>query len=270
MKKSLHAAIMLFFLLCVSDVSFATNRDLVLGIPLFFNDAPVTRGFVSLLNRFLRPDDILFVRGQPKNVQLLKNIRNGKVAVIRQSLPDLKRDLEFLLSQKIKVNYLCYNPEVWKSSHTPREEKEDPLSAVIKARKIAEEHGLGLIVVTDTMKTLPSYGAEMAGYADIFGIQLQRWQRLEESLFREQASKAIAKIKKADPDIRIMAQLSLNPPFHRSRAGKTYGPAIPPDIHARIKSIESMIDGIGFLLFTQDGGIDRFFELLKKFRPEIK
>ncbi len=265
-KRILCVLFLIVSILLLRDLALASDRLLV-GVPLFANDAPVEEDFVNKLKRFLRPGDILFVRGQPRVVRLLKNAGDVRVAVIRQSIPDLKKDLDFLLSQKARVDYLCYNPEAWKSSHTPQEEKDDPVKAAMEARRLADEHGLGLIIVTDTMKTLPAYGAEMAEHADFFGIQFQRWQRLEGSVFKENVSRSISQVKRGNPDIKIIAQLSVNPPLAGKKEGrKIYGPASSADILAKIEAIESMIDGAGFLLFSKDRGFERFFEVLGRIR----
>ncbi len=260
----------LCYLMIMSDIASAeSQRPLRLGVPLYAADAPVTEEFIARLNTYVRPDDILFVRGEPETVPLLKQVRTGKVAVIRQSVADLKKDLDFLLSQKVSVDYLCYNHEAWKSSHTPAVEKEDPLKAVVNARKLADEYRLQLILVPDTAITLLSFGADMAPYADIVIIQFQRWQLLKEDGFQSLVEKTVKWVKTGNPEVPVFAQLSTNPPLQENRSNKKgHVTASAAEMMAKVKTIDRFIDGAGFLLRAEDNGFDRFFELLQMFRPK--
>ena len=260
----------LCYLLIMSDIACAVSgKPLRLGVPLYTVDAPVTEEFIVRLNTYLRPDDILFVTGEPQTVHLLKLVKTGKVAVIRQSVAGLKKDLDFLISQKVSVDYLCYNHEAWESSHTPGVEKEDPVKAVINARKLADEYRLQLILVPDTAITLLSSGADMAPYADIFIVQFQRWQLLKEDEFQKLVDRTVRWVKTGNPEVPIFAQLSTNPPLHRHRSDKEgHVTASAAEMMAKVKTIERFIDGAGFLLRAEDNGFERFFELLEIFRPK--
>ncbi len=261
----------LFCLLLPAGTALAgTDGPLRLGVPLFAADAEITEAFADRLNKYLRADDVLFVRGNPKTVSLLKRIKQGKVALIRQSLGDLKKDLAFLLSQKVKIDYLCYNPEAWKSSHTPQEEKDDPVGAVKKARLLADEHSLGLIIVPDTAITLLAYGAAMAPYADIFAVQFQRWQLLEADKFQGTVTRTIEWVRTGNPQVPLFAQLAVNPPVHRLKGyEKKYATAGADEIMAKVRVIERYVYGVGFLLQAEGNGFERFFEFLEMLRPVV-
>lgn len=245
------------------------KKKLRLGISLYAVDVPkLEPAYVSQLSKYLIDDDIIFIRGKPETKELIIEIKKGKVAIIRQSLADIEKDIKFMDSNGIKFDYLCYNPEAFASSHTPQEEKKDIVEAVKNARKLAEKHKVGLIVVTDSKITLPRFGSQMAKYSDIFVVQLQSYQLLPDKEFIKKTVGLINIVKQSNPHIPIIGQLSINPPsLKRSKGlGKVYVPSTVDDILHKVSVISDYIDGIGFLLFKEDDGFNRFEELIQNIR----
>ena len=263
------AALSLFFL--VHSASASSNEKLSIGVPLFTGNAPVGEDFIVRLNEVLRPDDILFVRGGPQDVQLLEKVKRGKVAVVRQSTAELKTALEYVRARNIKVDYLCYNPEAGKAGRTPQEEKDNPVRAVKDASRLAQMSGLGLIIATDTSVTLLAYGAEMAEYADIIVIQLEKWQLGTDEDLHNLVSRTVRWLKTGNPRISIFAQFSTHPPAGREISGdKEHAVSGAENMLNKVKSIEGLIKGTFVLLKVEDRGYERFFEFSGLLRPGQK
>ncbi len=251
--------------------SAGQDEELSIGVPLFTGEAPVGEDFIVRLNDVLRPDDILFVRGGPAFVELLRKVKRGRVAIVRQSIAALKEDLEYLRSRDIQVAYLCYNHEAGKASLTPQEEKDDPVRAVRDASRLAQMNGLKLIVSPDTSTTLLAYGAEMAGYADILVMQLEQWQRGTEEDLQSLVRRTVRWLKMGNPDIIMYAQFSSHPPAGRNVSDKKeeHADAGAEDMLRKVKSVEGMIKGAIVLLKDGDAGRDRFFEFSALLRPGL-
>lgn len=257
------------YLIIPESVVYAQNqRMLRLVVPLYAEDVQLEPSFVAGLNQYLKDDDIIAVRGKPTLKKLIKEIKTGKIAVIRQSIADLEKDINFMHTEGIKFDYICYNPEAGGYSHTPEDEIEDLVLAIEKARSLAKKNKVGLIVVPGTANTLLWSGQEMARYADIFVIQFQRFQLLPADEFRKKVLELVGIVKKGNPNIPIIAQLSVNPPSGKweKGTGKIYVSTTTDDLLAKIKAIEDIVDGVGFLLFGKDKGLERFTEFLEKYR----
>ncbi|UCD34864.1 MAG: hypothetical protein JSU90_11330 [Nitrospiraceae bacterium] len=261
-------------LLAFSCLAFSTGSGTAndetsfrLAIPLYAEDGPLPHGFTGKLKDLLRPEDILFVRGG-EEIPLVQALDRGKVALVSPSLEGLEKGLTLLLSRNVRVDFLCYSPDALSKGDTPQEEKDDPRGAVKKARALAQEHGLGLILSPDTSVTLLAFGADMAPHADIFMVQLQRWQLFERETFMNMAERTIWWVRKGSSDVPVFAQLSTNPPVHR-KAGIRDGmvPASADDMMERVRALENRTSGAAFLLYTADNGPDRFLEFLRMLRP---
>jgi len=110
----------------------------------------------------------------------------------------------------------------------------------------------------------------MARYADIFNLEVQRYQWLPVDEFRKKVKEEVGIIKGAKPEIIIFAQLSTNPPTYGMMPGDSYDlghkkkggkgkkelkSMNPEDILARVDAIKDLVDGIGFLVFEQKEGL---------------
>lgn len=256
-------------IVCLLTFNFSIHaksfKNLLLAIPLWAGDSAMGPDYVAEWNNYLKDGDIIFIKGNPTTIRLLKEIKKGKRAIIRQSIADIEKDIAFLKAEGIRFEYICYNPEDWPTSHTPEEEKKDVVSAVKKVRAIAKKYGVGLIIVTDTKKTLPMYGSQMAQYADIFAIQFQDYQFLPNNEFRKKVVAAVSIIKKSNPNIPIIAQISINPPQRGVKGmGKNEVPVTVEEMLSKVSAIEDIIDGVGFLLRKEGNGFERFKEFLQR------
>lgn len=243
--------------------------ELRLIVPLYVADAPTPPELVATLNRRLADRDLVAIKGTRAVMDFARGLAPGHRIVIRQSLADLERDAGTLAAAGIAFDYLCYNPEIFPTSHTPAGEKDNPVAAARDARALADRLGVQLMIVTDSFKTLPAHGAGMAVHADLFGVQLQRWQTLPVAEFRAQAAELIAPLRQANPSLVVIGQLSTNPPAGAPGEDGAKVLAAPgvDELAERVESLADLVDGISFLLYSENGGLDRFAALLGRLRP---
>lgn len=244
-----------------------SDRQFILGIPLYSEDSRPEPGFVAMLNEYLSEDDIVFVRKSPTVLALLKGLQKAKVSIIRQSFGALVEDLQFLKSNGVRVDYVCYNPEGWQTSHTPLAELENLDAAVKKAGAFAEDHGARLIVVPD--HTVFEANPRIAVHGGIFAYQFQRWQLLSDLEFRGRVQEITERIRRENPGVKIIAQLSTNPPTggRNEDGSKELMPVTADQIISKVQSIRDLVDGVGFLVFGESNGHKRLQEVLAKLRP---
>ena len=229
---------------------------------------------VPFLNQVLREDDIVFVYG-PKRWLHRVRIR-AKLAVSRQSIADLKDALAKL--RGVPIAYVNYNPEQWKSSHTPCEELDHLVEAVQAVRRLADQRGAKLSFGTDYV-LLEQYGKRIAPLVDFFGIQLQRFQREPREAFRRAAERLVAIVKRGNPKVPIAFQLSLAPPQFEERVirgvrrrvvvrdekGRKLLTPVRAEVLERIEAIKDLADYIAFIYTEESRGELR--RLLRMLRP---
>lgn len=215
----------------------------------------------EFFNKFLTSDDIVFTYGA--KLRLLRKIRVPKILVTVQSIPDMKKALERL--KTISIDFINYNPEQWRMSHTPREEINNLLDAVKKTRILARQKNVKLGFGTDHI-LLDRYGKEVAPLVDLFGIQLQRYQRDSLKEFREEALKKVAIVRKGNKKVPVFIQVSMAPPKWvirtkpngekvkvpvRGKDGrKLLEPVTAEEVVEKIEAIKDLADGVG-LLYTE-------------------
>jgi hypothetical protein len=181
-------------------------RDL--GIIVVVSDEEDAKFF----NQVLRQDDIVAMFGLKR--WFLRWLTRPKILVSRHSLPQLRQTLMQL--KDLRISYINYNPEQWKSAHVPREELEDLPKAVKAARALADQYGVKLSFVTDYI-LLEKFGEQVAPLVDLFGIQLQRYQLEPLERFRRRAERMVAVVRRGSRTVPIVLQLSLAPPVFQIR-----------------------------------------------------
>ena len=219
-------------------------------------------GDIDFLNRTLKRSDIIFTYGA--KMKLLKRITGPKIMIGRSSVGDLEKELKRL--KHFKVDYINYNPEHWgrgpKRSHTPSAEIADPIRGVLQARKLAKKYGTQLSFITDH-EILEKYGTRIAPMVDMFGIQMQRYQRRSLKEFYEVAAKYVQIIRQGSPTVPVFIQISLAPPVWKEKrlphgghklvllrdqnGRKIYRPLPLESVLAQIEAVKDLCDGIAFL-----------------------
>jgi len=216
----------------------------------------------DFFNKVLREDDLIFTYGAKR--RYLERITVPKKMFGRGNLSALEAEFEKL--GDVVVDYIHYNPEQWKESHTPPEEVNDLVAAVKKARILANKKNVKLSFGTDHI-LLERYGEKIAPLVDMFGIQLQRYQRETLEQFRKEAEKKVSIVRKGSKTVPIIFQVSLAPPMWkiitkqngemkkvivRDKDGKKlYEPIKLEKIIEQIEAIKDLGDGLAFL-YTEE------------------
>jgi len=230
---------------------------------------------IEALNSILREDDIIFTYGA--KINLLKRVTKPMTMIGRGSIIQLEKELNKL--NGFKVDYINYNPEHWKESHTPEEEITNLLNSVRKARLLAQRHKAKLSFVTDHV-LLEKFGERIAPLVDMFGIQMQRYQGESLEVFRKEAEKKVAIVRRGSKTVPVFIQLSLAPPkwkmkimrdgtrkkvlLRDERGKKVYEPLPVEVVLKQIEAVKDIADGIAFLY--HEGTRERLRKLVTELR----
>ncbi len=134
--RSMGCISLVVSLLCCSGSSERRTAKMNLGdlrtIILAYN-----REQVDFFNKILRPDDV--VASWAGHAQLMKYVHGPKRLISAPSIEKLKTALERV--GDTHIDYINYNPEVWKTHDTPEEELRAPVETVEKIRDICVQQG---------------------------------------------------------------------------------------------------------------------------------
>lgn len=232
---------------------------------------------VEFFNQILRGDDIIFTYGA--KVELLRKVTKPMTMIGRGSISFLEKELKKL--KGLKVDYIQYNPEQWKESHTPKEEIVDLVDSVRKARFLAQQYKAKLSFVTDHI-LLEEFGERIAPIVDMFGIQMQRYQRESLKVFRKEAERKVAIVRRGSKTVPVILQLSLAPPkwkvkvmpdgprkkvlLRDKRGIKVYEPLSIEVVLKQIDAVKDIADAVAFLY--HEGTRARLRELVTELRTD--
>jgi len=229
----------------------------------------------EFFNRVLKEKDIVFTYGFKR--RLLGRIKGPQIMFSRGSLRQIREELKKV--KGVSLDYINYNPEQWKESHTPREEIDNLPETVKKVKRLAQQRGLRLSFATDHI-LLERYGDKIAPLVDLFGIQMQRYQRDPLKEFCQEARRKLAIVRRGSREVPVVFQLSLAPPkwkivrrpngeikrvYLRDRQGRKILEPLEPEVVLRqIEAIRDIADGIA-LIYTQETREDmkRLLHLLR-------
>jgi hypothetical protein len=253
---------------CISSSFIAADEDNK-GIEKLLLIVKVFReSDIEFLNSLLKTDDIFFTYGvKPK---LLRRINGPKIMITRGSVMAIKKELAKLHNirnlRNVSIDYVNYNPEHWKEAHTPKKETENLPLAVREVRKLANEINARLSFVTDHV-LLERWGREIAPLVDLFGIQMQRYQRDPLEEFRREAVGQARIVRAGNRDVPIVFQLSLSPPkwkvittpdgrkkrvYVRDKTGRKVEETVKVEVVLeQIKAIRDIADGIA-IIYTEE------------------
>jgi len=235
---------------------------------------------VKVLNEFLRKDDLVFVHTKhPRTIPTIKKVKRGRIVITAGSYDMLIQSLKVAKSEGVRFEYLFHSLEGFPTHRAPDEEKKNPVEYTRKAKELADANGVGLVISPDHVYLFP-YWKEMSKYADIFHLEVQRYQLFSVDEFRRKVKEEVDIIKQANPNVIIFAQLSTNPPTHGRVEGDSYDPGSikkggkkkelksvnPEEILARVEAIQDLVDGVGLLVNEQQDGWRRFIEFLQLMR----
>ena len=155
---------------------------------------------VDWFNETAEPQDIARIENTVEIDRLLPLIRAGRKMVVFKSIAEAERFLPEIASQ---IDIVGYNLE-----HGPindPDEQASPVESVQRMRELADEYGLLLAVGPDHDFTV-SHGVEMAPYADIFVLQIQRQQESLETV-QDYVTSSGEALLAANPALQLSVQL---------------------------------------------------------------
>jgi len=186
-------------------VGFLIGRTTEPLIALLKNDK-------DFLEMMLGPDKIRHIRAiQPP----------ARAMCVSESLEGVARTIQLLKDAEIAPErvYIAYNPEPRPPGArqcTPREELDDYLGSVKKARELVRDYGAPLVMgpgLIEMAKREHLY-SEMAKHCDIWMIQTQRLQFDPQTgtpgtpeRYREEVERIVGLLRQGNPGVRVFVQL---------------------------------------------------------------
>jgi hypothetical protein len=208
-------------------------------------DMRIGSPLVPLFNEAFQPGDIARI-DQASQIGQLADIEDGRKLVIFRSVEETEQFLPDIADEIDIIGYnLEHNPD------DPGNEPEDPVAAIQQMRAMADDYGLELAFGPDHSYAL-SDGVEMAPYADIFVLQIQRVQT-DPVTVKEFVETLVPELREANPDLEISVQV------------RTEGSV--DDIIALLDDLKGYLDGVSIL--TSPDTVDIAWELTAALRPNV-
>jgi hypothetical protein len=180
---------------------------------------------VEIYNKYARPDDIARA-DHVSLVDLLDKVEVGQRLVVFKSAADIEELVPNLVG---KMDIIGYNLESGPANRP--DEQADPVGSIRRVRAVADQYGMKLAFGPDRAFAL-SHGTQMAPYADIFVLQVQRAQTEPETV-RDFVVPLVAQLRQANPNLEVSVQI------------RTEGDVT--DLADLVLSMEGSVDGISIL-----------------------
>jgi hypothetical protein len=120
------------------------------------------------------------------------------------SLDEIKNNVQSLKQRG--VNFIGYDLE---SEGSPATDLSHPVASMHEASKIVQQHGLIFMAVPGYPFTTYAYVSQFAPYANIYVIQAQG-NESQPSVYKSSVTSTINALKAANPNVRIITELSTN------------------------------------------------------------
>ena len=180
---------------------------------------------VGLYNEYAGAQDIARA-DHVSLVDLLDKVTTGRRLVVFKNAADIEELVPRLVG---KMDIIGYNLESGPANRP--DEQADPVGSIRRARAVADQYGMQLAFGPDRAFAL-SHGVQMAPYADIFVLQVQRAQT-EPQTVREFVIPLVAQLRQANPDVQVSVQI------------RTEGDVM--DLSELLLSMKGSIDGVSIL-----------------------
>lgn len=180
---------------------------------------------VDLYNEYAGAQDIARA-DHVSLVDLLDKVTTGRRLVVFKNAADIEELVPRLVG---KMDIIGYNLESGPANRP--DEQADPVGSIRRARAVADQYGMQLAFGPDRAFAL-SHGVQMAPYADIFVLQVQRAQTEPETV-REFVIPLVAQLRQANPDVQVSVQI------------RTEGDVM--DLSELLLSMKGSIDGVSIL-----------------------
>jgi hypothetical protein len=205
---------------------------------------------VTVFNRYAREQDVIAAR--TPFLDLLGDVEIGHKMVLLAPRDEEGTDIPSVIAEaKTKgVTMLGYNLE----TALP---KEDLVSKEKEMQSVAGAHGLQYAFAPTLLKLTKHYD-DFVRHADIIVLQSQRFQTRGD--YEERVEELIAKIRSANPEVKVWVQVSVNPPEKRS--------VTPDEVIDNIQRIADQADLIWIFFAPKRASVME--EVFKRLRqPEV-
>jgi hypothetical protein len=159
-------------------------------------------------------------------VDLLDKVEAGHRLVVFKSAADVEELVPRLAD---KMDIIGYNLESGPANRP--DEQADPVGSIRRVRAVADQYGMQVAFGPDRAFAL-SHGVQMAPYADIFVLQVQRAQT-EPQTVRDFVVPLVAQLRQANPNLQVSVQI------------RTEGDVM--DLADLLLSMKGSIDGVSIL-----------------------
>jgi hypothetical protein len=159
-------------------------------------------------------------------VDLLDKVEAGHRLVVFKSAADVEELVPRLAD---KMDIIGYNLESGPANRP--DEQADPVGSIRRVRAVADQYGMQVAFGPDRAFAL-SHGVQMAPYADIFVLQVQRAQT-EPQTVRDFVVPLVAQLRQANPNLQVSVQI------------RTEGDVM--DLAELLLSMKGSIDGVSIL-----------------------
>ncbi len=180
---------------------------------------------VSLYNDYAGPRDIARA-DHVSLVDLLDKVQAGHRLVVFKNAADVEELVPRLVG---KMDIIGYNLESGPANRP--DEQADPVGSIRRVRAVADQYGMQVAFGPDRAFAL-SHGVQMAPYADIFVLQVQRAQTEPETV-RDFVVPLVAQLRQANPNLQVSVQI------------RTEGDVM--DLADLLLSMQGSIDGVSIL-----------------------
>ena len=237
-------------------IGFGLSRETADLVPSLTNE----NDFVDVMLRRGVLDQVKALAGGPV-----------KVSCVFRSLDQMRETISLLKDAGIQCAYLGYNPE--ESPGTPREELDDFVGAVKRAKELAKACGAALLVGPGMrfMTSRESDYAKAAPYADAWLIQSQRFQidrdtgrRATPGEYRNDMQRVVNLIHQGNPQTKVWAQIIICP---GARPGNEFS---AEEIVSLARAIDDIVDAVRIYTAGAPNGVailKRIIQILRESRP---
>jgi hypothetical protein len=179
-------------------------------------------------------------------VDLLDNVKTGHRLVVFKNAADVEQLVPHLAD---KMDIIGYNLESGPANRP--DEQADPLGSIRRVRAVADQYGMQVAFGPDHAFAL-SHGVQMAPYADIFVLQVQRAQT-EPQTVRDFVIPLVAQLRQANPALQVSVQI------------RTEGDVT--SLADLLLSMQGTIDGVSILTNDETAAVAK--ELISELRLPV-
>ena len=182
----------------------------------------IGKGTEELIPLLSREKDFLEMMLGPEKVRYIRELKPpARAMCISENLEGVARAVKILQEANIEPErvYIAYNPEPRPPGArqcTPREELDDYLASVKKARELVKDYGAPLVMAPGLieMAKREHLYPEMAKHCDIWMIQTQRLQfdletqkPTSDEHYRAEVKRIVGLLRQGNPDIQVFVQI---------------------------------------------------------------